>query len=117
MIIQDLGVVSTLSRNTLANLTRTLLSGYAGFSGQPVRTNPALEVEIPYASPLRFVPAQGDSTQTGLDNMLRYSITFLKPSAGAVVVLDYVAAADDFSFFFYVGPPPAYYVPTNPTPG
>jgi hypothetical protein len=112
----DHGVTSTLSRATIAEIGRTISSGYAGVSGQPVAANPVLEVEVPYAQQHRFIPSGFDSTRSNSDNMLRYSLTFVKPSAGAVAVLDYVAAADDFSFFFYVGPPPAYYVPTNPPP-
>lgn len=116
VVYTDMGVQSSLSPSMIAALGKRFLSGLGGLAAQPISHNPVVEVEIPYATPFRFIPACQDSDKSGKDNTLRYTIAVAKYSLGGVWVCDYVAAADDFSFFFYMGPPPAYYAPSDPNP-
>lgn len=90
------------------------LEGHNGSVATPVFNNPALEVELPYHSKYRFRPARkknmGSVSEFNTFHQLSYPTT---PIPGGAAVVDYVAAAEDFSLSFFQACP-IFYQDSNP---
>lgn len=104
--------VST-SANTYLSMNRGI-NGHSGMQATHVVNNPVLEIELPYHSEFRFMPARTKNFNGANDlfnkfHYLRYT------HAEAVAVLDYVAAGEDFSLSFFQAVPVMWNVP-NPDP-
>lgn len=94
-----------------------LTSGIEGLASTGVTANPVLEVEIPYHQNDRFVPSKTAdlNSQPHLGFEGQHELYCIDGS-GNFDLLQYVAAADDFSAFFYLGPPVFYLESANPAP-
>lgn len=107
------------TKNQIMHHTSILPIGHSGMQYQPIRTQPAIEVEIPFANNVRFIPGFKNSSTKVSSFEPSYEYHVYSTARGDVestVILKYIAAADDFSFFFYIGCPPLYYEPTWPPP-
>lgn len=90
--------------------------GNAGQNITPPLLNPVLEFEVPYQTPNRFSFARKADLSTDNFGENAYELNVVNPvvdvtSFGAIV--NYVAAAEDFSLGFYIGPPPIHFTPDS----
>lgn len=90
---------------------------FGGTAVQPTRVNPVIEVDLPFYSNLRFHNGANLSSNEGhvSNPMHRVDVVATCDTLfGQVGVLDWVAAADDFSLSFFIGAPLMWWVPEVP---
>lgn len=101
------------------NLSRLPL-GYAGMQSTVITQNPVLEVELPYHTPERFIPAKISEPNSILGTRYHYANILNSmdqvTNLGGPYFVDYTAAGDDFSLFWYTGVPIMYAASSDPTP-
>merc|ERR1712000_170172 len=101
------------------NLDRLPL-GYAGMQSTVITQNPVLEVELPYHTPERFIPAKISEPNSILGTRYHYANILNSmdqvTNLGGPYFVDYTAAGDDFSLFWYTGVPIMYAASSDPTP-
>jgi hypothetical protein len=103
---------STVSSYAQKGVSKTSGS-LAGAAATMNRTMDSLEVEIPYALPIRFSEVKGNYLTSGANTLNSsfpggnaYHLTLNTNTGGAYVAFDtYVAAGEDFTFFGFVGAP------------
>lgn len=92
------------------------LPGHNGTVTTPVLNNPVLEIELPYHSRYRFRPARNKDVQDNVDTNSFHQLAAPMTSVpGGASVIDYVAAADDFSLHFFQACP-VYFEAADPPP-
>lgn len=92
------------------------IPGHNGVSTTPINQNPTLEVEIPYHTNLRFNPARRKNHNTTSNFGTFHQLTYPNTStAGDASVLDYVAAAEDYSLAFFQACP-VFWFNATPSP-
>jgi hypothetical protein len=105
------------------------ITGYAGAAINHSTVNSALEIEIPYYTPLRFEPGKRTNYEVRdldydrgypYDRIWRYRTGFQHKTADAAQaeyfsVETWVAAGEDFTTYFFTGAPPLIYRATLPT--
>jgi hypothetical protein len=94
--------------------------GYSGMQSTITTQNSALEVELPYHSPERFIPAK-ISQPNALSGVQYHYANVLNTTEqisalGGPFFIDYTAAGDDFSLFWYTGVPIMYAASVDPAP-
>lgn len=103
-----------------ANGVGRMRGSTAGGAVTQNRTMDSLEVEIPYALPIRFSNVQGEYMPTATNTLSNsypggsaYQLDVSTTKAGAVVAFEtYVSAGEDFTLFGFVGAPVIYYAAT-----
>lgn len=114
------GVVNTTAATysaQVASASRKSLDGFPGSYVTPVELNPAAEVELPFQSNLRFMPARRKNfNAVANDFNKQHQVRFpLASTPGAASVNAYVAAAEDFSLSFFQACP-VFWRQNDPTP-
>jgi hypothetical protein len=94
--------------------------GHSGMVATPLRQNPTLEVELPFFSKYRFAPARRKNFRSDTDEFHKFhSLVFPATNTASLsstaAVLDYVAAAEDFSLTFFQACP-VFWKGATPTP-
>lgn len=113
-------LTSAVSRSSgvFASISRGM-PGHSGVVTTPVALNPVLEVDIPYhpGNCSRFKPARrkNQNTISALNSFHQLSFPTTTIPGGATVV-NYVAAADDYSLGFFQACPVIYKISSVPAP-
>jgi hypothetical protein len=93
------------------------LEGGAGMVATQVSFNPTLEIELPFHTNQRFMPARQKNFNVPGSVFSKYhQLSYgTNTSGGGVAVLDYVAAGEDFSLSFFQACP-VFWRLTDPAP-
>lgn len=97
------------ARQTLMEISHM----WAGAHATHVANNPALEVELPYYSNLRFSPAKDSSPNDGLEaqqHMHQVGGTWSLTTADVGAIHAFVSIGEDFTLNFFTGAPTYYAV-------
>lgn len=108
--IVPLGTGTTVSQRVAAELP-TAGSGWPGAHVTPIQQNAALEVELPFYTEERFVPAKnGDVTGGDTRNFFHDLTCYVdaNPTADVTSIRAYCSVGEDFTLGFFTGAPVAY---------
>jgi hypothetical protein len=105
-----LGIGASSISQRVANELATAGSGWPGVHVTPIQQNAALEVELPFYTEERFVPAKkGNVTSVGTRNFFHDLTCYIDAiTADVASIRAYCSVGEDFTLGFFTGAPVAY---------